>query len=83
MLPDNESGGFDDGDVDDYKDSADFEKEVMNLQVFVFHMGKVTFIFLKYYFNKQIIQLKVEATFRRALTGVEQDNVIIEINSLR
>ena len=55
----------------------------MNLQVFVFHMGKVTFIFLKYYFNKQIIQLKVEATFRRALTGVEQDNVIIEINSLR
>lgn len=35
-------------------------------------------ILLIYYF-----QLKVEATFRRALTGVDQDNVIIEINSLR
>lgn len=52
LLPDSESTGFDDGDVEDYRDSADFEKEV-------------------------------EATFQRALQGVDQDNVILEINSLR
>ncbi|ONK58270.1 uncharacterized protein A4U43_C09F10410 [Asparagus officinalis] len=48
LQPDSGSVGFD----DDYRDSADFEKEV-------------------------------EATFLRAFTGVDQDNVIIEINSLR
>ncbi|KAG1338014.1 translation initiation factor eIF-2B subunit epsilon [Cocos nucifera] len=45
-----EGTGFDDGE--DYKDSADFEKEL-------------------------------EATFQRALAGVNPDNVILEINSLR
>ncbi|XP_038970929.1 translation initiation factor eIF-2B subunit epsilon [Phoenix dactylifera] len=50
LQVDSESTGFDDGE--DYRDSADFEKEV-------------------------------EATFHRALAGVNQDNVILEINSLR
>lgn len=51
LPPGSETTGVDDGE-EDYRDSADFEKEV-------------------------------EATFLRALAGVDQDNVIIEINSLR
>ncbi|KAG0470226.1 hypothetical protein HPP92_016926 [Vanilla planifolia] len=50
ILPDSESTGF--GEGEDYRDSADFDKEV-------------------------------EATFQRAVAGVNQDNVILEINSLR
>ncbi|PKA49916.1 Mannose-1-phosphate guanylyltransferase 1 [Apostasia shenzhenica] len=50
LLHDSESTGL--GEGEDYKDSADFEKEV-------------------------------EATFQRALAGVDQDIVILEINSLR
>ncbi|KAI0512302.1 hypothetical protein KFK09_012941 [Dendrobium nobile] len=49
LLPDSASTV---GDGEDYRDSADFEKEV-------------------------------EATFQRALAGVDLENVILEINSLR